>query len=78
MALTDKDVLAALSELIDPATGRNYVEGKSAKNVKIDGERVWVDIVLGYPARSAAWKSTRCGVSIAAGNEGSLDCSKLL
>ena len=52
MALTDKDVLSALSELIDPATGRNYVEGKSAKNIKIEGDRVSVDIVLGYPARS--------------------------
>ena len=38
MPLTDKDVLAALSELIDPVTGRNYVESKSVKNVKIEGE----------------------------------------
>ena len=39
MPLTDKDVLAALSELIDPVTGRNYVESKSVKNVKVEGER---------------------------------------
>jgi len=51
MAITDKDVLAALSELIDPVTGRNYVEGRCAKNVKVDGDRVTLDIVLGYPAR---------------------------
>jgi ATP-binding protein involved in chromosome partitioning len=51
MAVTDKDVLAALSELIDPVTGRNYAEAKCAKNIRIDGDRVSLDIVLGYPAR---------------------------
>ena len=56
MALTDKDVLAALSELVDPVTGRNYVEGRCAKNVKIDGDRVSLDIVLGYPARGVIEK----------------------
>jgi ATP-binding protein involved in chromosome partitioning len=52
MPVSEKDVLDALSELIDPVTGRNYVEAKSAKNLKIDGERVSLDVVLGYPARS--------------------------
>ena len=51
MPVTDKDVLAALSELIDPVTGRNYVESKSVKNVKVEGERVSLDVALGYPAR---------------------------
>jgi ATP-binding protein involved in chromosome partitioning len=51
MPLTDKDVLAALSELIDPVTGRNYVESKGVRNVKVDGERVSLDVALGYPAR---------------------------
>ena len=51
MPPTDKDVLAALSELIDPVTGRSFVDSKSVKNVKIDGERVALDVVLGYPAR---------------------------
>ena len=56
MAITDKDVLAALSELVDPVTGRNYVEGRSVKNVKVDGERVALDVVLGYPARGVIEK----------------------
>ncbi len=51
MPPTEKDVLAAISELIDPVTGRNFVESKSVKNVKIEGERVALDVVLGYPAR---------------------------
>jgi ATP-binding protein involved in chromosome partitioning len=56
MAITDKDVLAALSEIIDPVTGRNYVEGRSAKNVKVEGDRVTLDVVLGYPARGVIEK----------------------
>ncbi len=56
MAIADKDVLAALSELIDPVTGRNYVEGRSAKNVKVEGDRVSLDVVLGYPARGVVEK----------------------
>jgi ATP-binding protein involved in chromosome partitioning len=51
MPPTEKDVLDALAELIDPVTGRNYVEARCVKNVKIEGERVALDIVLGYPAR---------------------------
>jgi len=51
MATTDQDVLAAVSELIDPVTGRNYVESKSVRNVKVAGDSVSLDIQLGYPAR---------------------------
>ena len=56
MSLTDKQVLEALSELVDPVTGRNYVESKSVKNVKVDGDRVSLDVVLGYPARGVLEK----------------------
>jgi ATP-binding protein involved in chromosome partitioning len=51
MPLAEQDVLDALSELIDPVTERNHVESRAARNVKIDGGSVSVDIVLGYPAR---------------------------
>jgi len=56
MSVTDKQVLEALSELIDPVTGRNYVESRSVKNVKVDGDRVSLDVVLGYPARGVLEK----------------------
>src|SRR5215213_1380066 len=56
MSATDKQVLEALSELIDPVTGRNFVESKSVKNVKVDGDRVSLDVVLGYPARGVLEK----------------------
>src|SRR6476646_1664454 len=51
MAVTEQDVLAALSELIAPVTGRNFVESKAVKNVKVEGERLSLDVALGYPAR---------------------------
>jgi len=53
---TENEVLSALSELIDPVTGRNYVESKSVKNVKVEGERVSLDVLLGYPARGVLEK----------------------
>jgi ATP-binding protein involved in chromosome partitioning len=56
MSPTEQDVLAALSELIDPVTGRNYVESKSVKGVKLEGSRVSLDVVLGYPARGVIEK----------------------
>ncbi|MGZ5112981.1 MAG: iron-sulfur cluster carrier protein ApbC [Usitatibacter sp.] len=56
MASTEKDVLDALSELIDPVTGRNYAESKGVRNVKIEGDRVALDVALGYPARGVLEK----------------------
>jgi len=56
MPLSDKQVLEALSELVDPVTGRNYVESKNVKNVKVEGDRVSLDVVLGYPARGVLEK----------------------
>jgi ATP-binding protein involved in chromosome partitioning len=56
MSVSDKQVLEALSELIDPVTGRNFVESKSVKNVKVEGDRVSLDVVLGYPARGVLEK----------------------
>jgi ATP-binding protein involved in chromosome partitioning len=56
MSLSDKQVLEAVSELVDPVTGRNYVESKSVKNVKVEADRVSLDVVLGYPARGVIEK----------------------
>ena len=52
MAVTETQVLDALKELTDPNTRKDYVSSKSARNVKVDGDRVSVDILLGYPAKS--------------------------
>jgi len=52
MAIAEQDIQNILKETIDPNTGKDFVSSKSAKNIKIDGNNVSLDIVLGYPANS--------------------------
>ncbi|WP_319243074.1 iron-sulfur cluster carrier protein ApbC [uncultured Propionivibrio sp.] len=52
MAVTQEAVLAALKLVIDPNTQKDFVTTKSAKNIRIDGGAVALDIELGYPANS--------------------------
>ncbi len=52
MSTTVEAVRDALSTVIDPNTGKDLVSGKSAKNIKVDGGNVTIDIELGYPANS--------------------------
>ncbi|MGE0803340.1 MAG: iron-sulfur cluster carrier protein ApbC [Lautropia sp.] len=52
MTLTVQTVSDALAGVVDPNTGRDLVAGKSARNIRIDGGDVAVDVELGYPARS--------------------------
>jgi ATP-binding protein involved in chromosome partitioning len=52
MAVTEQQITTALRESIDPNTGRDFVTDACVKNIKIDGNDVSLDIVLGYPARS--------------------------
>jgi ATP-binding protein involved in chromosome partitioning len=52
MSITVDAVKAALSQVIDPNTGKDLVSGKSAKNIEIEGGDVRFDIELGYPAKS--------------------------
>src|SRR5271166_3562418 len=52
MAITETDVQSALKQLTDPNTKKDFVSGKSVKNIKISGNDVSLDILLGYPAKS--------------------------
>ena len=52
MAITEQQVQTALKEIVDPNTGKDYVTGKEARNIKIDGDNVSLDILLGYPAKT--------------------------
>ena len=52
MAVTLEQVQAALKAIIDPTTGKDFVSSKAAKNVKVDGDKVSLDIQLDYPAKS--------------------------
>lgn len=53
MSISELQVQTALKEISDPNTGKNFIASKSAKNIRIDGNNVMLDIVLGYPAKSA-------------------------
>lgn len=52
MAILEQQVQSVLKEITDHSTGKDYVTGKEARNIKIDGSNVSLDIVLGYPAKS--------------------------
>jgi ATP-binding protein involved in chromosome partitioning len=52
MPITEQQVQEALKQLIDPNTRKDYISSKSAKSIKVDGDNVAVDILLGYPAKS--------------------------
>jgi ATP-binding protein involved in chromosome partitioning len=52
MSVTIEAVKAALSEVIDPNTGKDLMSTKCAKNIKLDGSDITLDIELGYPAKS--------------------------
>ena len=58
MSFTETDVQNALKSLIDPNTKKDFVSGKSIKNIKISGCDVSLDVLLGYPAKSV-WDEIR-------------------
>jgi ATP-binding protein involved in chromosome partitioning len=45
-------MLAALSAVTDPNTGRDFVSTKQLKNLQVQGGNVSFDVELGYPAKS--------------------------
>src|SRR5918996_2653809 len=50
MSVNEASVQAALSKVVDPNTGRDLT--KAARNVKVSGSDVSLEIELGYPGRS--------------------------
>ncbi len=52
MSVSESDVRALLSKLIDPNTGKDYVSARSLKALKVAGADVQLDIELGYPGKS--------------------------
>ncbi|HQW19556.1 MAG TPA: iron-sulfur cluster carrier protein ApbC [Rhodocyclaceae bacterium] len=52
MSITEQQIQATLKELIDANTGKDFVSGRTLRNLKVDGANVSLDIELGYPAQS--------------------------
>ncbi|OGI49684.1 MAG: ATPase, partial [Candidatus Muproteobacteria bacterium RIFCSPHIGHO2_02_FULL_65_16] len=53
MAVTQSQVETALKEVIDPYLEKDLVSAKAVKNIAVDGAKVAVDVVLGYPAKGS-------------------------
>jgi len=51
MSVSEQQIQAALKELIDPNTQKDFISTKSARNIKVDGGKVSLDVVLAYPAK---------------------------
>ncbi len=52
MSITLEQVHTALKGVIDPNTGRDFLATKSARNIKVEGNDISLDVELGYPAKS--------------------------
>ena len=52
MSLDQQTVTEALKQVIDPNTGKDFVAGRSIRNLAVEGGRVSFDVELGYPAKS--------------------------
>jgi ATP-binding protein involved in chromosome partitioning len=52
MSLSEAAVQAALKQITDPNTGKDFLATRSARNIRCSGEDVSLDIELGYPGKS--------------------------
>src|SRR5688500_1711521 len=52
MSLSEAQVQDALRGLVDPNTGKDFVSTRAARNIKVSGNQVSLDIELGYPGRT--------------------------
>jgi ATP-binding protein involved in chromosome partitioning len=52
MSLSESSVQDALRKLVDPNTGKDFVTTRAARNIKVSGADVSLDIELGYPGKS--------------------------
>ena len=67
MAVTEQGLLAALSSVLDPHTGKDFVSTRALRNVQISGGDVAFDVELGYPAKSLVPELRRNLVAAAKG-----------
>ena len=52
MSVSESSIQEALRKLVDLNTGKDYVSTRSARNIKLSGDDVSLDIELGYPGKS--------------------------
>ena len=52
MPMSVESATEALKSVVDPNTQKDLVSSKSARNIRVEGGNVSVDVELGYPAKS--------------------------
>lgn len=53
MTSTDREAIERkLAAIIDPHTGVDLIQSRALADVSVDGERITINLVLGYPAKS--------------------------
>ncbi len=52
MPLSEADVQSVLKQLVDPNTGKDFATTRAARNIKVSGGDVSLDVELGYPGKS--------------------------
>jgi ATP-binding protein involved in chromosome partitioning len=52
MSLNEQQVQEALRRIVDPNTGKDLLSTRSARNIKLAGADVSLDVELGYPGKS--------------------------
>lgn len=52
MTISEQQIQSVLKQIVDPATGRDYITRKEARNIQIEQNNVAIEIELGYPANS--------------------------
>jgi len=52
MSVSELQIQTALKEITDPNTEKDFIATKSARNIKVSGSDVSLDIELGYPAKT--------------------------
>ncbi|NKB61356.1 MAG: iron-sulfur cluster carrier protein ApbC [Gammaproteobacteria bacterium] len=75
MSITRETVEEKLGGVIDPHTGKSLMKGKSIKDIRVDGDKVSIDIVLGYPAKSWTPELTKMIQSVVENADVSVACN---
>jgi ATP-binding protein involved in chromosome partitioning len=52
MSISVEQVNQVLATVVDPNTGKDLASSRAARNVKVEGDHVSLDVELGYPAAS--------------------------
>ena len=52
MSLSESQVKDTLAKLVDPNTGKDFIATHAARNIKVSGADVALEVELGYPGKS--------------------------